>query len=218
MPPIVSLYKTFGSGSTARNSRSRVPLTPVDESLEEWKEPGDDVKSEFGSDISREDADVTSALIGNGGALGDPELRRSSWFSTASKGKEQDLDDIATQVRTVLRQGFYNSELTPSSPASMTTPILPASTSRGPIGVCTRYLPRGFDLTSVQGKHTPIRSQRAMDVEGGKGIGSQDRLEDHGLDVPHVLRSGDGPGQYQASRDGRPSPGTWTHNQRYAMI
>ena len=167
MPPIVSLYKTFGSGSTARNSRSRVPLTSVDESLEEWKESGDDVKSEFGSDISREDADVTSALIRNGGALGDPELRRSSWFSTASKGKEQDLDDIATQVRPVLRQGFCDSELTPRSLVSLTTPILPANTSHAPIGMSLCHLPGGVQPDISAGKtYTDLIPTR--DGRGGR--------------------------------------------------
>jgi len=92
MPPIVSLsYATFGSSSTTRNSRTRAQLTAI-ERLEEWKERDDE------SDISKEDADVTSALIGDGGALGIPEARRGSWFSS-KKGKEQDPDDIATQVR-----------------------------------------------------------------------------------------------------------------------
>jgi hypothetical protein len=92
MPPIVSLYGTFGSGSAARNNASRMQQLTAEERLEEWKERDD------GSDISKEDADVTAALIGSGGALGGPEARRRSWFSN-DKGKENDLDGIATQVR-----------------------------------------------------------------------------------------------------------------------
>ncbi|KAK0655033.1 major facilitator superfamily domain-containing protein [Cercophora newfieldiana] len=64
-------------------------LTP-EERLEEWKERDDE------SDISKDDADATAALIGPGGALGEPEVRRGSWFSS-DKGKEQDADGIATQ-------------------------------------------------------------------------------------------------------------------------
>lgn len=108
MPPIVPLYSTFGSSSTARSSNTasrstRAQLTNIDERLEEW----DGTKSEYGSEISKEDADVTSALIPHGGALGEPEVkRRFSLFSTVGeKGKEQDLDAIATQVwSTQLRQ------------------------------------------------------------------------------------------------------------------
>ncbi|KAK4451262.1 major facilitator superfamily domain-containing protein [Podospora aff. communis PSN243] len=90
MPPIVSLYGTFGSGSAARNNASRMQQLTAEQRLEEWKERDD------GSDISKEDADVTAALIGSGGALGEPEARRRSWFSN-DKGKENDLDGIATQ-------------------------------------------------------------------------------------------------------------------------
>ncbi|KAK5651668.1 hypothetical protein OQA88_11843, partial [Cercophora sp. LCS_1] len=93
MPPI--LYSTFGSGSATR-SANRVQLTDIDDRLEEWKE---DTKSEYGSDISKEDADVTSRLIaGAGGALAEPEIpRRRSWWSSGDKGKELDLDAVATQ-------------------------------------------------------------------------------------------------------------------------
>lgn len=99
MPPIVRLYNTFGSGSTERNSRSRVQLTDIDERLEEWKDGDEDIKSEYGSDISKEDADITTALISEGGALGEPEVRRRFWSTSEVKGKKQDLDSIATQVR-----------------------------------------------------------------------------------------------------------------------
>ncbi|KAK3364565.1 major facilitator superfamily domain-containing protein [Lasiosphaeria hispida] len=97
MPPIVRLYNTFGSGSTERNSRSRVQLTDIDERLEEWKDGDEDIKSEYGSDISKEDADITTALISEGGALGEPEVRRRFWSTSEVKGKKQDLDSIATQ-------------------------------------------------------------------------------------------------------------------------
>lgn len=94
MPPI--LYSTFSS-----SSGHRVQLTNTDDRLEEWKE---DVKSEYGSEISKEDADATSRLItGAGEALVEHEIpRRRSWWSSGDKGKELDLDAIATQVGTAL--------------------------------------------------------------------------------------------------------------------
>ncbi|KAK3372658.1 major facilitator superfamily domain-containing protein [Podospora didyma] len=93
-----SLYATFGSGSTARHSTTTVQLTtPEDERLEEWKERDDD-GDDARSDISKEDALVTTALIGtSGGELGQPEVRRRFWSSNNGKGREEDLDAIATQ-------------------------------------------------------------------------------------------------------------------------
>ena len=93
-----SLYATFGSGSTARNSITTVQLTtPADERLEEWKERDDD-DDDARSDISKEDVLVTTALIGtSGGELGEPEVRRRFWSTKNGKGREEDLDAIATQ-------------------------------------------------------------------------------------------------------------------------
>lgn len=134
MPPIVPLYSTFGSSSTARhNDRAsrgaRLQLTSIDERLEEW----DDTKSEYGSDISKEDADVTSALIPHGGALGEPETKkRFSLFSTVGeKGKEQDLDAIATQVCfTKLGKCSLVEILTAvRSPVFLMTPTWPSNTT-----------------------------------------------------------------------------------------
>ncbi|KAK3337616.1 major facilitator superfamily domain-containing protein [Cercophora scortea] len=71
-----SLYQTFGSGSTTPSHRADVQLTGADARLEEWKDGDDDLKSEYGSDISKEDADVTTYLIGTDNGLGEPEVRR----------------------------------------------------------------------------------------------------------------------------------------------
>ncbi|VBB84817.1 Putative Protein similar to YIL166C of Saccharomyces cerevisiae [Podospora comata] len=60
----------------------------------------DDARSQYGSEISKEDADVTTALIlTEGGPLGEPEPKRGRfWFSPpGGKGEETDLDAIATQ-------------------------------------------------------------------------------------------------------------------------
>ena len=55
----------------------------------------DDAFSDAGSDISKEAADVTTALIGTGPELGEPEVRRRFWFS---KVEPNAPDSIATQV------------------------------------------------------------------------------------------------------------------------
>jgi len=47
------------------------------------------------SDISKEDADVTTALLSQGALLGEPEVRNRFWFS---KRPAQNADAIATQV------------------------------------------------------------------------------------------------------------------------
>ncbi|KAK1830627.1 major facilitator superfamily domain-containing protein [Podospora conica] len=89
MPPIVPLYGSFGNSSAAGRPRSSPPSTDDKDRLEEWKEPEDD---------DSENGDVTAALLGSGGALGVPETRRSSFFwSSKAKGKELDLDGVATQ-------------------------------------------------------------------------------------------------------------------------
>ncbi|KAK3695735.1 major facilitator superfamily domain-containing protein [Podospora appendiculata] len=71
-----SLYQTFGSGSTTPSRRADVQLTGADGRLEEWKDGDDDIKSEYGSEISKDDADVTTYLIGADDGLGEPEVRR----------------------------------------------------------------------------------------------------------------------------------------------
>ncbi len=132
MPPIVTLYNTFGSGSAPRRSRSGVQLTDMEERLEEWKERDDDTLS----DISKEDADITTALIGEGGDLGEPEVRRRFWATNDGKGKELDLDAIATQVRRNHGERYSASHtmLTSSSPVFSTTPTSPTSISPGLTG------------------------------------------------------------------------------------
>lgn len=103
------LYGTFGvrprlgtSSSNPAVTTTRVELINDDvvgSRLQDWKNDSDS-KSVYGSEISKEDADITTALIGNeGGPLGEPEAKRKFWFLGGNdKGKEQDLDAIATQV------------------------------------------------------------------------------------------------------------------------
>ena len=55
----------------------------------------DDALSDAGSDISKEAADVTTALIGSSTDLGEPEVRRRFWFS---KVEPNAPESIATQV------------------------------------------------------------------------------------------------------------------------
>lgn len=55
----------------------------------------DDAFSDAGSDISKEAADVTTALIGSTTDLGEPEVRRRFWFS---KVEDNEPDSVATQV------------------------------------------------------------------------------------------------------------------------
>jgi len=54
-----------------------------------------DVDSDAESDISKEDAEVTTALLGSGRPLGEPEVRQRFWFS---KLRINPGEDIATQV------------------------------------------------------------------------------------------------------------------------
>ncbi|KAK4227401.1 major facilitator superfamily domain-containing protein [Podospora fimiseda] len=99
-----SLYSTFGVGpllgtSSSNPAATRVELIDGGSRLEEWKEPDDGSKSVYGSEISKEDAEITTALLDNdGGPLGEPEVKRRFWFMGGSgKEKEQDSDAIATQ-------------------------------------------------------------------------------------------------------------------------
>lgn len=64
-------------------------------SLAEWKPHDPDAAQDAGSDISDEDAGITTALIGSGPALGEPEIRRKFWFS---RNKSNDDGAVATQV------------------------------------------------------------------------------------------------------------------------
>ncbi|KAK4464568.1 major facilitator superfamily domain-containing protein [Cladorrhinum samala] len=102
-------YATFGArprlGTSSSSSDPAVTATRVElingydgSRLEDWKDDSDS-KSVYGSEISKEDADITTALIVNeGGPLGEPEAKRKFWFLGGNdKGKEQDLDAIATQ-------------------------------------------------------------------------------------------------------------------------
>jgi len=131
MPPqgkTGSLYSTFGSGSNNTTPTERVqPLTDVNDRLEEWTEH-DEKDDDARSDFSKEDVDVTTALIGIGpedgaellGVSGVTVGQRSrpkwlSWTRSSSsgsrKGKEQDLFDleaIATQPSV-----FDNPDLAP---------------------------------------------------------------------------------------------------------
>lgn len=101
-----SLYATFGTSSTGgqNNDNNRVELT-AGARLRDWTarsntDEDDDARSQYGSEISKEDADVTTALIfTEGGPLGEPEPKRGRfWFSPpGGKGEETDLDAIATQ-------------------------------------------------------------------------------------------------------------------------
>jgi hypothetical protein len=64
-------------------------------SLDEFEPQDHEASSDTDSDISKEDANVTTALIGTRAPLGDPEVRRGFWFS---KVKPNDPNAIATQV------------------------------------------------------------------------------------------------------------------------
>lgn len=64
-------------------------------SLAEWKPHDPDAAQDADSDISDEDAGITTALIGSGAALGQPEVKRRFWFS---KSKYNDDGAVATQV------------------------------------------------------------------------------------------------------------------------
>lgn len=104
---LVSLYSTFSTGSGSQPAAQRLTDDGLESRLEEWKNSNGDeeTKSEYGgSDISKDGVDVTTALMGVDGGdvgLGEPERKRrkGSWFSFTSdgKGKEIDLDAIATQ-------------------------------------------------------------------------------------------------------------------------
>ena len=115
-PPSLS-YATFGARprlGTSSSSNPAATTTRVElineydgSRLEDWKDDSDS-KSVYGSEISKEDADITTALIVNeGGPLGEPEAKRKFWFLGGNdKGKAQDLDAIATQVSRLAKFHF----------------------------------------------------------------------------------------------------------------
>ena len=67
---------------------------PAMASLVEFK-PRSDNDSDAGSDISKEDAEITTALLGMRPPLGKPEITRRFWFS---KTRPNPGEDVATQV------------------------------------------------------------------------------------------------------------------------
>jgi hypothetical protein len=69
--------------------------------LSDFKLRDSDKFSSLAADISKDDADVTTALLDSRTSVGDPEVRHKLW---TSRTRHYDADAIATQVCTDCRK------------------------------------------------------------------------------------------------------------------